>query len=119
MAKCIECNELLEGRTDQKFCSDYCKSSFHYKKNKNKRPSTYIRIDNQLKLNRNILKKYNQSGQSQIRKELLLNEGFNFKYYTQSWTAKNGNLYHFCYEYGFRDLNDGKYTLIIWQNYMD
>ncbi len=118
MLKCLECGEKLTGREGQKFCSQYCKSSFHYKKNKLKLPSTYVRIDEQLKLNRSILKKYNQSGQSQIRKELLVKEGFDFKYYTNDWKAKNGNIYLFCYEYGFRDLKDGKYTLILWQDYM-
>ena len=119
MSKCIECGEVLKGREGQKYCSEYCKSSFHYKKNKSKEPSTYVRIDNQLKLNRSILKKYNQSGQSQIKKELLLKEGFDFNLFTNIWKAKNGNVYFFCYEFGFRDLKDnGKYMLIMWQDYM-
>ncbi len=119
MANCIECGEKLKGRIDQKYCSEYCKSSFHYQNNKEKAASTYVRIDTALKQNRRILKKYNLSGLSQIRNELLVNEGFDFKYYTHTWNAKNGNLYHFCYEYGFRDLMDGKYMLITWQDYMN
>jgi hypothetical protein len=118
MGKCIECGEKLTGRVGQKYCSEYCKSSFHYKNNKQKEASTYVKIDNQLKLNRSILKKYNLSGQSQIKKEMLLKEGFDFNYYTHTWTAKNGNLYFFGYEFGFRDLKDGKYMLIMWQDYM-
>ena len=119
MAKCLECGEVLTGRMGQKFCSEYCKSSYHYQKNKQKESSTYVRIDKQLKLNRSILKKYNSSGQSQIKKELLEKEGFDFRYFTHSWSAKNGNEYHFCYEYGFRDLADnGKFMLIMWQDYM-
>ena len=27
--RCKECNEILEGRIDKKFCSEYCKSSYH------------------------------------------------------------------------------------------
>lgn len=118
MGKCLECNETLKGREGQKYCSEYCKSSFHYKKNKDKMPSTYVNIDMHLKLNRSILKKYNISGQSQIKQELLFAEGFDFRYSTHTWTAKNGNLYNFCYEFGYRDLKDGKYTLIMWQDYM-
>lgn len=119
MAKCIECSEKLTGRADQKYCSEHCKSSFHYKKNKEKQVSTYVKIDDHLKHNRRILKKYNSSGQSQIKKDLLLKEGFDFKYFTNLWTAKNGNVYTFCYEFGFRDLGDNnKYMLIMWQDYM-
>ena len=63
---------------------------------------------------------YNLSGQSQIRVELLLKEGFDSEYYTQTWTANNGNLYYFCFEFGFRELEEnGKYMLIKWQNYME
>ena len=32
--KCLDCGEIIEGRTDKKFCNLYCKSSYHYKKNK-------------------------------------------------------------------------------------
>ena len=78
-----------------------------------------ITSDDQLKHNRRILKSYNVSGQSQIKKSILLKEGFDFAYFTHTWTAKNGNIYHFCYEFGYRDLSDnGKYMLIMWQDYM-
>jgi len=118
MDKCIECGEKLKGRLGQKFCSVYCKSSFHYKNNKEALPSTYVKIDTHLKNNRRILKQYNVSGQSQIKKDMLIKEGFDFNYYTHTWSAKNGNEYFFCYEFGFRDLKDGKYSLIMWQDYM-
>ncbi len=116
--KCLHCAHELQGRVDQKFCNPYCKSAYHYKMNKLKPSSTYVTIDMALKNNRKILKKYNTTGQSQIKKEKLLEQGFNFKYTTHTWTAKNGNTYHFCYEFGYRDLLDGKYMLIVWQDYM-
>ena len=88
-------------------------------RNKSFIPKTYVKIDNQLKHNRRILKSYNVSGQSQIKKSILIKEGFDFNYFTHIWTAKNSNIYHFCYEFGFRDLDDnGKYMLIMWQDYM-
>jgi predicted nucleic acid-binding Zn ribbon protein len=118
-AKCIECGGKLKGRMGQKFCSESCKSSFHYKNNKEKVGSTYIRIDTVLKQNRRILKKYFVSGQSQIKKEVLLKEGFDFNYFTHSWKAKNGDIYFFCYDFGVCDLKEkNKYELIMWQDYM-
>lgn len=119
MDSCIECGKKLTGRLGQKFCTVYCKSSYHYKNSKIKESSIYVRIDAQLKLNRRILKRYNLSGQSQVKKEVLMNEGFDFDHFTHYWKAKNGNLYLFCYEFGFHDLNDGKYMLIMWQDYME
>lgn len=119
MAKCIDCGETLKGRADQKFCNDYCRAAHHYNKNKDKKAGVFKTIDLHLKLNRRILKRYNQSGQSQIKKDLLLKEGFNFNYFTHYWKAKNGNVYLFCYEFGYRDLKDnGKFMLITWQDYM-
>jgi len=43
--KCKSCGELLLGRTDQKFCSSYCRSAYHYQKNKEKEVSFYERVD--------------------------------------------------------------------------
>lgn len=116
---CAECGQKLPGRIGQKFCTTYCKSAYHYKKSKHEESSLYEIVLTKLKQNRRILKMYNLSGQSQVKEELLLKEGFDFKYYTNTWTAKNENHYFFCFEYGYRDLNDGKYMLIKWQNYMD
>jgi len=119
MAKCLECKKTLEGRRDKKFCSVYCKSAYHYQSTKNKAPGIFSRISQQLKDNRRILKKYNVAGQAMPRKEALVKEGFNPNYFTHYWKAKNGNVYLFCFEYGYHDLKDGKYMLILWQEYMN
>jgi hypothetical protein len=118
ITKCLECGGVLNGRIDQKFCSPYCKSSYHYELNKENDANFFKKVDVQLKLNRRILKRFTQSGQSQIKKELLVKEGFDFKYFTHYYKAKNGNVYLFSYEYGHRDMKDGKYMLITWQDYM-
>jgi hypothetical protein len=31
---CLNCNEKLVGRTDKKFCSDYCRTHYHNALNK-------------------------------------------------------------------------------------
>ena len=116
--KCLECGVNLAGRIGQKFCSISCKSTFHYKKSKLKEASIYNSIDNKLKYNRRILKHFNSFCKSKIEKEFLITEGFDFEYYTHTWTAKNGRFYNFCYEFGYHDLNDGKLLLITWKNHM-
>jgi len=120
--KCLECNEIINGRTDKKFCSQYCKSAYHYKQNLRKDKTRFQKIDKILKKNRKILKQFNRAGKATVVKAILLNEGFNPKYFTNYWKAKNNNLYLFCYEYGFMEKTENgksKYILVTWQKYME
>ena len=120
--KCLACGEEIEGRIDKLFCSPYCKSSFHYVKAKAKTQSLFKTIDQQLKLNRNLLKHYNQAGKTTLRKSELLAKNFDPKYFTHYWKNQKGDVYLFCYEYGFLAIKEGaveKYLLVQWQAYME
>ena len=69
----------------------------------------------QLKTNRRILKEYNKSGLSTECKELLLKEGFSPQFFTNYWKNNKGQVYLFCYEFGFMELKKAtsiKYVLI-------
>jgi hypothetical protein len=116
--KCLYCKNELEGRVDKKFCTPYCKSAYHYENSKQNEKSLFQKIDKHLKLNRKILKSYNKSGLSTVKKQKLLAEGFTPQYFTHYWKNKEGKVYLFCYEYGFLSHNN-KYTLVIWQDYMN
>jgi len=121
MPNCNFCNEEIIGREGKKFCNQYCKSAYHYKKSKDENPSFFQKVDKQLKTNRRILKKYNKAGKSYLRVEKIENEGFNPKFFTHYWKNKKGDVYLFCFEYGFlKTENNGvkKYLLIKWQDYM-
>lgn len=122
MRICCYCKEPLEGRIDKKYCSDYCKSAYYYELNKDKEITLFKKIDNQLKLNRRLLNKYNKAGKATIRKEILVDEGFNPNYFTHYYKNKKGQVYLFCYEFGFLALKENgknKYLLIKWQDYMN
>ena len=117
---CQWCGELLEGRSDKKYCDEHCRSASNRKKQYAKEYS-YRSIDQQLKVNRKILKFFNQAGKTVIRKENLLNKGFNPRFITHYWKSKKGQVYRFCYEYGFLEIKEqtkSKYVLIHWQKYM-
>ena len=119
--KCLECNKLLEGRADKRYCDPYCKSAYHYKKSQNETPKFYIKVQLQLKLNRKILKSYNKAGKATVRSETLIGQGFSDKYFTHLWKNKKGDTYFFVYEYGFLKREENKrtkYVLIKWQDYM-
>ena len=120
--KCPACHEIIVGRRDKKFCSDYCRSAYHYEKNQNRPLSMFRSIDQQLKTNRMILKDYNKGGKVTVRKEVLLKEGFNPKYFTHYWKNDKGQVYLFCYEFGFLSLKEKekeKYVLVKWQPFMN
>lgn len=119
---CLDCGKEIEGRIDKIFCDAQCKSSYHYKKKKADKDSLFKKIDLQLKLNRNLLKHFNQAGKAEIRKEKLIAAGFNPKYFTHYWKNTKGDVYLFCYEYGFLAKTNqkmDKYVLVKWQDYME
>mgnify|MGYP006102039565 CR=1 FL=1 len=118
---CLYCDEVMEGRKDKIFCNPNCKSAYHYTKSQEKEASLYNQIDNQLKLNRRLLKLFNKAGKATIRKEELVSEGFNPKFFTHYWKNKKGDLYLFCYEFGFLERKENgksKFVLVHWQHYM-
>ena len=49
---------------------------------------------------------------SVVTKEALVKLGFNFNYYTNTITTKTGNVYYFCYEYGYLYGEDRKLVLV-------
>ena len=120
MKTCPSCGGEVKGRSDKKYCSAACKSSDHYDKRVEK-DKFYIEVDRQLKTNRKLLKKYNQTGYTILRKDVLLNEGFNPNFFTHYWKNHEGLLYLFVYDLGFADVSkDGKekYVIVEWQEYM-
>lgn len=119
--KCLNCGDELSGRIDKKFCDKYCKSAYHYTKNQEEAPRFYNMVDNQLKLNRRILKNYNKAGKATVRAQILIDEGFNPKFFTHYWKNKKGDVYLFVYEFGFLTRVENKkekYILVKWQDYM-
>lgn len=121
MKTCQNCNEPVIGRSDKIFCSPYCKSSYHYQKSTERENSLFVTIDKQLKINRRLLRSFNKAGKATIRKEELIQNGFNPNYFTHYWKNKKGDVYLFCYEFGFLqklENNTYKYVLVKWQNYM-
>ncbi|NMH89779.1 hypothetical protein [Flavivirga algicola] len=119
---CPHCTSEIIGRSDKKYCSVHCKSAHQYKKRKEEE-GLYYSIDKQLKTNRKLLKAYNKSGLSTVCKEKLLLGGFDPRYFTHYWKNKKGQVYLFCYEYGFLELKKEnqkeKYLLVTWQGYME
>ncbi|MFT6828236.1 MAG: hypothetical protein ACJA2S_003918 [Cyclobacteriaceae bacterium] len=118
MAVCPVCGSVLIGRQDKKYCSPKCKNSSSYDRMV-MNEQFFLKVDRQLKTNRKILKHYNRSGYTTLRKEELLDAGFNPNYFTHYWKNNKGEVYLFCYDFGFQAIQKNeKYLLVKWQSYM-
>ncbi|WP_411831027.1 hypothetical protein [Mariniflexile sp. AS56] len=119
--ECLHCNKELKGRSDKKFCDLQCKSAHQYQQSQEQPERFYNKVDNQLRLNRKILKEYNKGGKVTVRADLLKELGFNANFFTHYWKNTKGDVYLFVYEFGFikrTENNVDKYVLIQWQDYM-
>lgn len=108
---CPECGENIKGRTDKKFCSDYCRNTHHNKVNKES--SNLVRnINNSLRRNHRILERLNPTGKTSVPRNKLLSRGFDFEYFTSIYTTRTGNQYYFVYDQGYLKLENDFYALV-------
>ena len=77
--KCLECETLLLGRKDQKFCADYCRNTYNNRLNEDVN-STVRKINSILRKNRRILAQLNPKGKKTVHLIELAELGFNFHY---------------------------------------
>ena len=112
-ATCLNCKKTLKGRTDKKFCDDYCRNSYNNQLKATK--NNLVRnINNALGKNRRILESF-FNAEEEIAKthiDKLLEKGFQFKYITHTYTNKKGNVYFFCYDLGYMPLDNDWYLLV-------
>lgn len=116
--KCLECGDSFYGRSDKKFCTDQCRNTYNNRQNKD--VTNYVRkVNNTLRKNRRILAQLNPKGKAKVKREQLIEKGFNFNYFTSRYSTQAGNTYYYCYEHGFLELDDGWFTLVVKQDYVD
>ncbi len=110
---CMFCEKPLRGRSDKKFCDDYCRAAYN---NELKSPANnYIRnVNNALGKNRRILESLlpERDATAKASRDKLIEKGFQFKYHTHQYSAKNGNTYFYCYEYGYLPLENNWFLIV-------
>ncbi|HPH84719.1 MAG TPA: hypothetical protein PLC48_04640 [Ferruginibacter sp.] len=110
---CLACNKPVKGRTDKKFCDDVCRNQYH---NELKADTNNLmrNINHALGKNRRILEALINEGDEMAKttKEILLQEGFQFKYITHTYTNKKNSTYFFCYDHGYLPLENDWYLLV-------
>jgi hypothetical protein len=110
---CLFCGKSVRGRSDKKFCGDYCRASHN---NELKGPVyNQMRIINYaLCKNRRILERMLMQGlgNSKVHRDTLLENGFLFKYHTHVRTTKKGRTCFYCYDHGYLPVEKNWYQLI-------
>ncbi len=110
---CLSCEKPVKGRSDKKFCDDYCRAAYN---NDLKSASNNLvrNVNNALGKNRRILESLLPQGDATAKTnhDKLIEKGFQFKYHTSIYKAKNGNTYFYCYEYGYLPLENNWYLIV-------
>lgn len=101
---CIECERLLRGRPDKKFCCDACRNTYNNRQNSD-HVNIIRNINNLLRKNRRLLEEAMGGEKNNKYPRLrLIEAGFSFRYHTHQYTNKNGHTYNFCYDYGYLEI---------------
>ena len=105
--KCLYCTKLIRGRTDKKFCNDYCRNYFNNKQNATA-TGWQRSVQHAINKNRRILNELlpTEMEMVRIKKERLMNEGFQFRYVTHVRHLKKRSIYYHCYDYGYLMLEE-------------
>ncbi|MBS1608313.1 MAG: hypothetical protein JSS70_06020 [Bacteroidetes bacterium] len=111
--RCLACDKPLKGRSDKKFCDDYCRSAYNNEL-KSVINNQMRNINNALGKNRRILEELLPENEETAKttKEKLVQKGFLFKYVTHLYTTKSGKTYYYCYDYGYLPLDNDWYLIV-------
>jgi predicted nucleic acid-binding Zn ribbon protein len=111
--ECLTCNKTVRGRTDKKFCDDYCRNTYNNQL-KAEGNNMVRNINNALRKNRRILEELFEENEKtlKVNREKLLQLGFQFKYFTHTYSNQKGGTYFFCYEYGYLPLENNWHLIV-------
>jgi hypothetical protein len=110
--KCLNCGDIIRGRSDKKFCNDGCRSTYNNALNGGN--PIVRKINNALGKNRRILQQLLSPGKNtmKVNREKLLFLGFEFRYITGTYSNKAGQQYYYCYDYGYLSIEKDLYLIV-------
>lgn len=107
----LECKEPIKGRSDKKFCDDSCRNEYNNKVNKDGK-NLIRNVNNRLRKNWRILEQLNPDQKTTTSRSKLIEKGFDFTYYTSTYTTKIGTVYFFVYDQGYLHLENDYFALV-------
>lgn len=109
--QCLECDSVLAGREDKKFCCEGCRNSFNNKANKD--TNNFMRnVNNRLRRNYRILAGINTGIKAEITRNELVEKGFDFNFFTNVKRTSKGKTYYFLYDQGYLPINEKRLKLV-------
>lgn len=115
--RCQYCSKPIVGRSDKRFCNDYCRNNYNNQLNSDE--NNFVRnINNILRKNRRILKSFliHEEETYKVNRDKLILEGFNFNHFTHLYHTQKQQVYYFIYEYGYLPLSEDKILIVKRQN---
>jgi hypothetical protein len=117
---CLECGKELKGRLGKKYCDQACKSAYH-NRHKSFGEETIRNLNRIMRHNRSILRTLCPEGKATIRKEVMDQMGYDYRYFSSVYHSPNAT-YYLVYDYGFAPIYEKgteKALIIQKQDYMD
>ena len=108
---CLECGERIHGRSDKKFCGDYCRNAYNNKVNKDSK-NLIRNTNNHLRKNYKILSELNSGGKTKVIRNTLNRYNFDFSLFTSIYRTKAGKVYYYVYDQGYLELDNDYFLLI-------
>ena len=116
--KCLQCGDEIQGRSDKKFCSDYCRSAYNYG-TKFENYSYIKKVNNILRKNYRILTELAPNGKAKVSRTKMIDLGYNFMFHTHTYTNKNGITYYYVYDKGYLPIENEFLALMDKPDYID
>ncbi|MBV6644275.1 MAG: hypothetical protein KI790_02435 [Cyclobacteriaceae bacterium] len=120
-AFCLHCKKPLTGRSDKKFCDSHCRNTFN-NQNKSKDEAYIQAVNARIRKNRRILKTLSPEGKATVRKDILDQMKYDFRYFSGIYKSKQ-LVYYLVYDYAFAPTTDQngveKAIIVQQQDYMD
>jgi hypothetical protein len=110
---CLHCEKPVKGRSDKKFCDDYCRAAYNNEL-KSAANNNIRNVNNALGKNRRILESLLPEAEATAKasRDKLIEKGFQFKYHTHLYNTKTDKTYFYCYEYGYLPLENNWYLIV-------
>ena len=109
---CLECQSEFRGRTDKKFCSDYCRNAYHNRLNRDS--NNLVRtVNNRLRRNYRILRHIAATpGSGPIQRALLAGHGFDFDSITRIKPSHPAGPCYCIYDLGYVPLGEDRFKIV-------
>lgn len=66
-----------------------------------------------LRRNRRILAELNPDGKQKVRMHQLAAKGFDFRYFTNTYTTRKGAIYYYCYDQGYLKIDNTEWYMLV------